>query len=110
MAEEGPMAQISLAASEGGRGGRRGGEEHKDRGRRTLNRAADVRARQFTAAPGPGFAITSAATPQLILAVMVMRGYRGAPAGPPVAPPTTTTTTRPAGSFNCQALTFVEQQ
>lgn len=38
MAEEGPMAQISLAASEGGRkeGGRRRGEEHKDRSRRTV--------------------------------------------------------------------------
>lgn len=38
MAEEGPMAQISLAASEGGRekGRRRRGEEHKDRSRQTV--------------------------------------------------------------------------
>lgn len=58
MAEEGPMAQISLAASEGGRRG--GGEEVRstrtEAGRllsRAMSPAADVRAREFTAAPGP---------------------------------------------------------
>lgn len=59
MAEEGPMAQISLAAAGGG------GEEEvrstRTQAGRLLSRAmspadarARTRARQFTAAPGPG--------------------------------------------------------
>lgn len=82
MAEEGPMAQISLAASEGGR--RRRGEEHKDRSRQTVKqrdeprasgdvRAADVSAREFTAAPGP---------PEFVITRVCMSNFRHPTANP----------------------------
>lgn len=84
MAEEGPMAQISLAASEGGRKG--GGEEVRstrtEAGRllsRGMSRAsgdvrpADVSAREFAAAPGP---------PEFVIMRVCMSNFRHPTANP----------------------------
>lgn len=75
-------------------------EEHKDRFRQTVKQSAE---------PSAAFVITPVCT-------STSRSPTAHPGGsgderlllPPT--PTTSPTTRAAGSFNCQALTFVEQQ